>query len=179
MRKTEKLRWMRETDLIDQLAHMPGDSPLRKLKVEVTEDDCRNGNPGHPMSCAISVALRRAFPEATYACTRHDNLTVTIARRYLHFHISRKASGFIDRFDQGAAKPTMLELRLVDVKRVKTQSEERKAAINIARKKRAEEGRPDKTYYSDPLRMRTTKSAKEKAKAQLKAAIERAKRDAA
>jgi hypothetical protein len=178
MRKAEKLRWMRETDLIDQLAAKPGNSPIRKLIVEVTEDDCRKGNPGHPMSCAISVALRRAFPEATYACTRHDNLTVTIARRYLHFHMSRKASGFIDRFDQGAAEPTVLELHLVDVKKVKQQSEERKVQINVARDRRAQEGRPDKTYYSDPLRMRTTKSAKEKAKAELRLAIDRAKRAA-
>jgi hypothetical protein len=179
MRNAEKLQWMSQTELIDQLAVAPGNSPSRRIKVQVTAQDCKDANPGRPMSCAISLAMRRAFPTSTYACTRRNRLTVTIARRYLHFEVNDKSDRFIDRLDQlMRPDPTILNFLLVDVKKVKTQSEERKAKINVARKTRAEEGRPDKTYHSDPLRMRTTKSAKEKAKAQLRAAIERAKRAA-
>jgi hypothetical protein len=179
MRNAEKLKWMSDQDRIDQLVSTPGNSPLRRIKVSVTEQDCKDANPGRPMSCAISLAIRRAFPTATYACTRRNRMTVTVARRYLHFEVNDRSDRFIDRLDQlMEPDPTTLHFHLIDVKKVKQQSDERKAQINVARAKRRGEGRPDKTYHSDPLRMRTTKTAKEKAKAELRAAIERAKRAA-
>jgi hypothetical protein len=179
MRNSEKLKWMSDTDLIDQLASAPGNSPNRKIKVAVTEQDCKDANPGRPLSCAISLAVRRAFPTATYACTRRNRMTITIAHRYLHFEVNDKSDRFIDRLDQLLEPdPTTLHFQLIDVRKVPRQSPERKAQINAARRKRAEEGRPDQTYRSDPLRMRTTKTAKEKARVELRAAIEKAKRDA-
>jgi hypothetical protein len=176
MRNAEKLRWMSEQELIDQLASMPGNSPLRRLRVEVTKDDCKHSNPGHPLSCAISVAMRRVLPTASFVCTRHNRMTVTIGKRYLHFEVNDRSSNFIKRFDELVeVSPAILTFRLVDVGKVKQHSPERKAQINAARNKRREEGRPDKAYHSAPLRLRTTKSAK----AEIKAAIERAKRGAA
>jgi hypothetical protein len=180
MRNAQKLHWMSETDLIDQLAITPGNSPLRRIEVAVTEKDCKDANPGRPMSCAISLAMRRAFPAASYACTRRNRLTVTIAKRYLHFEVNDKSDRFIDQLDQlREPNPTTLHFHLVEVKKVAQHSPERKAQINEARNKRRADGRPDKDYNGNPLRMRTMKSAKDKAKAHLRAAIERAKRNAA
>lgn len=152
---------MRETDKIDQLSHLPGDDPARKIAVYVSAEDCKNGRPGHPMSCAISLALRRMFPEASYACTTKTGITVTIARRYLHFHLDRKTAHFIERFDRlKEPQPGTLALQLVDVKKVEQATEARKAQINEARNKRRAEGRPDRAYTGAPERLRIMMEAK-------------------
>ena len=111
------------------------------------------------MSCAVSTAIRRMMPEASYVCTKHNGLTVTINGRYLHFAQSNKGSQAIRAFDEKKVRPPPLTFVLFNVRLVPKQSNERKEQINEARRKRAAEGRPDKTYVGDPLRLRTAKSA--------------------
>jgi hypothetical protein len=132
----------------------------KTLKVAPTDEDCERSNPGRPMSCAVSTAVRRMFPAASFVCTKHNCLTVTINGRYLHFALSNKGSRAIDDFDARGTKPPPLSFTLFDVRPITQISDTRKQQINAARQKRVAEGRPDKTYRSDPLRMRTTKLAK-------------------
>jgi hypothetical protein len=177
----EKLRWMSEAELIDQLKKMAGDSSLRTLNVSVTGADCDDKKRGHPMSCAISTAVKRMLPQATRVCTKPNCLTVTVDGRYLHFFINDKSSQAIEAFDQGRLKtPVNLTFPLVSVGDVEKQSNERKEQINEARRRRAEEGRPDKPSKPlPPMRLRTVKFSKDKAKKdEIRAAIEKAKRDA-
>lgn len=180
-RTNEKLRWMSEAELIDQLKKMAGDSSLRTLNVNVTGADCNEKGRGHPMSCAVSTAVKRMLPQATYVCTKPNCLTVTVDGRYLHFFINDKAAQAIEAFDQGRLRtPVNLSFPLVSVGEVQKSSNERKERINAARRKRAEEGRPDKPSKPlPPMRLRTVKFAKNKNEAdELRAAIEKAKRGA-
>lgn len=177
----EKLRWMSEAELIDKLKKLPGDSSLRTLNVVVTGEDCNNKKRGHPMSCAISSAVKRLLPQATYVCTKPNCLTITVDGRYLHFFMNDKAMACVEAFDQGRLKtPISLNFPLVSVDEVAKPSNERKEQINAARRKRVAEGRPDKPSNPlPPMRLRTVKFAKNKSEAdELRAAIEKAKRDA-
>jgi hypothetical protein len=159
MRKPKLADYMSDLELIEQLKELPLSSPLRMLTVKVTNDDCHDEARGHPTKCAVSTALRRILPKATYACTKHNGVTITINSYYCHFAQSNKGSHTIDDFDQRRFKPTALMLQLTDIRAVQKASSERKEQINEARRKRASEGRPDKTYKGDPLRMRMAKSA--------------------
>jgi hypothetical protein len=159
-KKIGKLEWMSSEELIAQLKNLPMDSSLRVLKVAVTNDDCERSNPGRPTSCAVSTAVRRMLPKASYVCTKHHGLTVTIAGSYLHFAQSNKGSQAIRAFDEKKARPPALTFTLFHIKRVPKQSNERKEQINEARRRRAAEGRPDKIYEGEPLRLRTAKIAR-------------------
>ncbi|HEY1881362.1 MAG TPA: hypothetical protein VGG68_15655 [Caulobacteraceae bacterium] len=174
----EKLRLMlNSAEAQERLSTLGSDGLFtRPLKVTVTADDCRDKNRGHPLSCAISMAVRRILSDASYACSRHDGLTVTVSGHYLHFKVNRKASRAIQDFDEGKLKtPITLTFPLEGVSEVAKLTPERKQQINAARQKRAAEGRPDKTYSKrPPLRMRNVKAAKD----ELRAAIDKAKRDA-
>jgi hypothetical protein len=177
----EKLRYMTEAELIDQLKKLPGDSSLRTLNVTVTGQDCDDRKRGHPLSCAISTAVKRMLPQATRACTKPNCLTVTVDGRYLHFFMNDKAMACVEAFDQGRLKtPMNLSFPLVSVAEVPKASNERKEQINAARRKRIEEGRPDKPSKPlPPMRLRTVKYTKAVTEAdELRAAIEKAKRDA-
>jgi hypothetical protein len=158
-KKIGKLEWMTEEELIEQLKALPMDSSLRMLKVAVTDDDCERSRPGHPTSCAVSTAVRRMLPKASYVCTKHHGLTVTINGRYLHFAQSNKGSQAIRAFDERKVRPPALTFTLFNVRPVPKQSKERKEQINEARRKRAAEGRPDKIYIGEPLRLRIAKTA--------------------
>ncbi len=36
------------------------------MKIEVTQEDIRNGQRGNPCECPIAIACHRAFPDASY-----------------------------------------------------------------------------------------------------------------
>lgn len=158
MRKPKLADAMSEIEQIDQLKDLPLSSPLRMLTVKVMNEDCHDDARGHPTKCAVSTALRRILPKATYACTKHNGVTITINGHYFHFAQSNKGSHTIDDFDRRRFKPTALLLQLTDIRPVSKATNERKEQINEARRRRAKEGRPDKTYTGDPLRLRTAKS---------------------
>lgn len=177
MPRKRVLGQMNETELLNELEKLPIKTNLRTLKVVVTDDDCRRSNPGHPLSCAVSTAVRRMLPKASYVCTKHHGLTVTIGGRYLHFAQTNKGSQTIRAFDEQKIKPpTTLTFQLFGVSLVRKPNDpdKRKQQINEARKKRRAQNRADKNYDLNPLRMRTAMSAK----AEIRAAIARAKRGA-
>ena len=169
-KKLGKLEWMSDAELITRLKTVPMDSDLRRLKVAPTDDECARSNPGRPTTCAISTAVRGMLPQASYVSTRHHGLTITIAGYYLHFAQSSKGSQAIRDYDEKNVKPPACTFTLFNIQPVRKQSAERKAQINAARKQRRAEGRPDKEYAGNSLRMRTVKTAKQEKAEKAKAA---------
>lgn len=115
--------------------------------IHVGKDIIANLHPCDTNKCMVRMAIKQKYPDAGVWV---DGRTIRVKKDNV-IHTAQTPQNVwssICAYDVGLWVGAFnFKLRIVSVKQSQPVPEHRKAQVNAARKKRAEEGRPDKRYY--------------------------------